>query len=99
MMHGFCTGMPRIKFVKDRVSDAYQLGKQIKNNFKPKNQVSTSKPLQLIHMNLFGPIDIISLRDSKFAFVTIDDYNMNVLISCMLCPKWLKIWMPLYHEC
>ena len=47
-------------------------------------------------MDLFGLIDIISLRGSKYAFMIVDDYNMNVLISCMLCPKWLKIWMPLY---
>ena len=68
-------GIPHIKFVKDNVCDAYQLGKQIKCSFKPKNQISTSRPLQLIHMDLFGPIATTSLGDRKCAFVIIDGYR------------------------
>ena len=37
--------MPSIKFVKDKVYDIYQLGKQIKSSFKSKNQISTFRPL------------------------------------------------------
>ncbi|CAL9098115.1 unnamed protein product, partial [Musa textilis] len=53
-------GIPNMKFVKDKVCDACQLGKQIKTSFKSKNQISTTRPLQLIHLDLFGPIDITS---------------------------------------
>ena len=68
-------GIPYIKFIKDNVCDACQLGKQIKSSFKSKNQISTSRPLQLIHMDLFGPISISSLGDRKYAFVIVDDYS------------------------
>ena len=54
-------GIPHIKFVKDNVCNACQLGKQIKGSFEPKNQISTSRPLQLIYMDLFGPIVTSSL--------------------------------------
>ena len=68
-------GIPHIKFIKDNVCDACQLGKQIKGSFKSKNQISTSRPLQLIHMDLFGPISTSSLGGSKYAFVIVDYYS------------------------
>ena len=33
-------GIPHIKFIKDNVCDACQLGKQIKGSFKSKNQMT-----------------------------------------------------------
>ncbi|CAL9078937.1 unnamed protein product [Musa textilis] len=68
-------GIPNLKFVKDKVCDACQLRKQIKTNFKSKNQISSTRPLQLIHLDLFGPIDITSLGGSKYVFVIVDDYS------------------------
>ena len=68
-------GSPSIKFVKDKVCDAYHLGKQIKGSFKSKNQISTSRPLQLIHMYLFRPINTTSLGGIKYVFVIVDDYS------------------------
>ena len=37
-----------------------QFGKQSKTTFKAKDIVSTSKPLELIHMDLFGPSRTLS---------------------------------------
>ena len=48
-------GLPRINFEKDHLCDACQKGEQVKSSFKPLNIVSTSKPLELIHMDLFDP--------------------------------------------
>ena len=45
--------LPKIDFQKDRICEACQFGKQIKTSLKNKNHVSTSKPLQLLHMDLF----------------------------------------------
>ncbi|RDX98135.1 Copia protein, partial [Mucuna pruriens] len=36
-------------------------GKQIKSTFKSKNVVSTSRPLELLHLDLFGPTRTLSL--------------------------------------
>ena len=49
-----------------------KLRKPIKGSFKPKNQISTSRPLQL---DLFEPISTSSLGGSKYAFVSVDDYS------------------------
>ncbi|XP_070011166.1 uncharacterized protein LOC142162446 [Nicotiana tabacum] len=48
-------------FSKDHICDACQLGKQTRSSFKVKNIVSTSKPLQLLHKDLFGPTRTASI--------------------------------------
>jgi len=44
-------GLPKLKFEKDRLCDACQKGKQVRVSFKPKNIISTTQPLQLLHMD------------------------------------------------
>ena len=48
-------GLPKMSFEKNKVCEACQMGKQIKTSFKNKNLISTSRPLELLHMDLFGP--------------------------------------------
>ena len=48
-------GLPSIKFKMEGLCDACQKGKQVKASFMSKNVVSTSRPLQLLHLDLFGP--------------------------------------------
>ena len=68
-------GLPKIKFEKDRICDACQFGKQVKVSFKPKKCVSTSKPLELLHLDLFGPTQTASLGGKRYCFVIVDDYS------------------------
>jgi len=49
------TGLPKRKFETDKLCVACQKGKQVKSSFHSKNVISTSKPLELLHMDLFGP--------------------------------------------
>ena len=50
-------------------------GKQVKSSFKIKNVVSSLKPLELLHMDLFGPSRTMSLGGNYYAFVIVDDYS------------------------
>ena len=68
--------LPKMKISKDKICDACQLGKQHKTSFKSINKVSTNRALDLLHMDLFGPIDIPSLRGFRYAFVVVGDYTM-----------------------
>ncbi|XLU60516.1 hypothetical protein S245_019725, partial [Arachis hypogaea] len=54
-------GIPKIKFDKDLACDACQLGKQVKSSFKPKDGISTKRPLEMLHIDLFGPTRTQSL--------------------------------------
>jgi len=40
------------------------MGKQTKSSFKPINVVSKTRPLELLHMDLFGPSRTMSLGGS-----------------------------------
>ena len=68
-------GLPKLKFKKDRLCDACQKGKQVKVSFKSKNIVSTNRPLQLLHMDLFGPSRTMSFGGNYYALVIVDDYS------------------------
>jgi len=68
-------GLPKLKFEKNHLCEACQKGKQIKHSFKLKNVVSTSKPLELLHMNLFGPSRTMSLGGNYYALVVDDDFS------------------------
>jgi len=73
--HELVKGLPKTKFVKDKICDACQLGKQIKSSFKEKKFISTTRPLQLLHMDLFGPNRVASMNGKVYAFVIVDDYS------------------------
>ena len=66
---------PKLKFKKEHVCEACQKGKQTKQYFKLKNFVSTSKPLELLHMDLFGPSRTMSLGGNYYALVVADYFS------------------------
>nr|MCH9869275.1 DDE-type integrase/transposase/recombinase [Serratia marcescens] len=68
-------GLPKVDFTKTHNCDACTSGKQVKTSFKPKKEVSTTRPLQLVHMDLFGPTQTLSLSGSRYVFVIVDDYS------------------------
>jgi len=47
----------------------------LKNSFKIKNVVSSLKPLELIHMDLFGPSRTMSLGGNHYTIVIVDDFS------------------------
>ena len=51
------------------------MGKQIKTYFKNKMFISTSRPLELLRMDLFRPSRTASLRGKSFSFVIVDDFS------------------------
>ena len=53
-------GLPKLKFEKNKLCEACKKGKQVKNSFQSKT-VSTSKPLELLHIDLSGPSRTMSL--------------------------------------
>ena len=49
-------GLPKMKFAENKICEACVKGKQIRSSFKPKNQVTSSRTLELLHMDLCGPL-------------------------------------------
>ncbi|XP_070041593.1 uncharacterized protein [Nicotiana tomentosiformis] len=51
-------GLSKSSFKDHRVCDACVKGKQIRSSFKPKKEVSISRPLDLLNMDLCGPMRV-----------------------------------------
>jgi len=67
--------LPKLKFERDRLCEAWQKGKQTKSSFKSLNVMSTSRPLELLHTDLFGPSRTMSLGGNYYGLVIVDDYS------------------------
>jgi hypothetical protein len=68
-------GLTKVHFEKDRICSACQAGKQVGVHHPHKNIMTTDSPLELLHMDLFGPIAYISIDRSKYCLVIVDDYS------------------------
>src|SRR3954463_10074449 len=68
-------GLPNLKYKSDALCEACQKGKFSKPAFKSKNVVSSSRPLELLHIDLFGPVKIASIRGKKYGLVIVEDYS------------------------
>src|SRR6266508_6075132 len=68
-------GLTNVVFEKDKVCRAYQARKQHGVPHPSKNIVSTIRPLELLRMDLFGPVAYISIGGNKYGFVIVDDYS------------------------
>ncbi|GJU35002.1 zf-CCHC domain-containing protein [Tanacetum coccineum] len=56
--------------------DAYKIRKQAHASHKAKNVVSTTKCLELLHMDLFCPSTIRSYGGNLYTLIIVDDYSM-----------------------
>jgi hypothetical protein len=43
--------------------------------YRAKNIMTTTRLVEMIHMDLFGPITYISIGGNKYGFVIVDDYS------------------------
>lgn len=48
-------GLSKIKLEKDKICDACQMGEQTKSSFKSRTHASSIRPLELLHIDFFGP--------------------------------------------
>ncbi|KAL8110097.1 hypothetical protein AgCh_025993 [Apium graveolens] len=68
-------GIPLVEFSKDGLCDACQKGKQIKASFTKKLDSTIEEPLQLLHMDLFGPVNVLSISRKRFCLVIVVDFS------------------------
>ncbi|GJV88846.1 retrovirus-related pol polyprotein from transposon TNT 1-94 [Tanacetum coccineum] len=66
--------LPKLKF-DQHFCDACKIRKQAHASHKAKNIVSTTRCLELLHMDLFGPSTVRSFRGNCYTLVIVDDYS------------------------
>jgi uncharacterized protein involved in tolerance to divalent cations len=69
-------GLKDVVFEKDKPCSACQAGKQVANTHPTKAFMSTSRPVELLHMDLFGPTTYASAGGNLYCLVIVDDFSI-----------------------
>ncbi|GJS31460.1 retrovirus-related pol polyprotein from transposon TNT 1-94 [Tanacetum coccineum] len=68
-------GLPRLKFEKDHLCSACQLGKSKNYTQTPKTENTNLKVLNTLHIDLCGPMRVQTINWKKYILVIVDDYS------------------------
>ncbi|GJS53020.1 retrovirus-related pol polyprotein from transposon TNT 1-94 [Tanacetum coccineum] len=69
------TGLPKLKYVKDQLCSSCEMSKAKRSSFKSKAIPSSKGRLNLLHMDLCGPMRVASINGKKYILVIVDDYS------------------------
>ncbi|GJR38392.1 retrovirus-related pol polyprotein from transposon TNT 1-94 [Tanacetum coccineum] len=67
-------GLPKMKYVKDQLCSSCKVSKAKRSSFKTKVVPSSKGRLNLLHMDLCGPMRVASINGKKYILVIVDDY-------------------------
>ncbi|KAI3669642.1 hypothetical protein L6452_40952 [Arctium lappa] len=79
------SGLPQHSYAKESLCSACEKGKQTKASFKSKQVSSVTSPLQLLHMDLFGPVNIQSIAGKKYTLVIVDEFSRYTWVIFLRC--------------
>nr|GEU95186.1 hypothetical protein [Tanacetum cinerariifolium] len=68
-------GLPKLKFIKDQLCSSCKLSKAKRSSFKSKSVPSSKGRLNLLYMDLCGPMRVASINRKKYILVIVDDYS------------------------
>ncbi|KAH9323855.1 hypothetical protein KI387_018494, partial [Taxus chinensis] len=74
--------MPTIVKPTDTLCKACLHGKQTRRSFKSK-EYSTTRPLELIHIDLYGPTRTEGINGEVYFMLLIDDYTRMTWVACL----------------
>jgi len=69
------TGLPDYSFVKEYLYLVCEKSKERRASFKSKQISSVSSTFQLLHMDLFGPVNVQSLAGNKYTLVIVNEFS------------------------
>ncbi|GJR80051.1 retrovirus-related pol polyprotein from transposon TNT 1-94 [Tanacetum coccineum] len=68
-------GLPKLKYVKDQLCSSCEVSKAKRSSFKSKTIPSSKGRLNLLHMDLCGPMRVASINGKRYILVIVDDYS------------------------
>ncbi|KAK2380916.1 putative mitochondrial protein [Trifolium repens] len=74
-------GLPKLTIEEKNICGDCQIGKQIQMSHPRLPHQGTSRVLELLHMDLMGPMQVESLGGRRYAFVVVDDFSRYTWIS------------------
>lgn len=88
------TRLPETIFKKEGICVPCQKGKQVKASFIQVGDATSRRILELLHMDLFGPIEPVSLGGKKYALVVVDEYSRYTWIVFLSMKKETLLKLP-----
>nr|GFB30582.1 retrovirus-related Pol polyprotein from transposon TNT 1-94 [Tanacetum cinerariifolium] len=68
-------GLPKLKFIKYHLCSSCELGKTKQKSFHTKITPTSKRRLQLLHMDLCGPMRVASINWKRYVLLIVDDYS------------------------
>ncbi|GJY82024.1 putative ribonuclease H-like domain-containing protein, partial [Tanacetum coccineum] len=94
-------GLPRLKYEKDHLFSACQLGKSKKFSHKPKSENTNMEVLHTLHMDLCGPMRVQSINGKKYILVIQIQVGLNKTVRYIRTDngtKFVNQVMSKYYE-
>nr|GEU28865.1 hypothetical protein [Tanacetum cinerariifolium] len=74
-------GLPKLKFVKDQLCSSCEVSKAKRSSFKSKANPSSKGRLNLLHMDLCGPIRVASINGKKYILYDVVEGRNRTLVE------------------
>nr|GEX98958.1 hypothetical protein [Tanacetum cinerariifolium] len=68
-------GLPKLKYVKDQLCSSCEVSKEKRSSFNTKTVPSSKGWLNLLHMDLCGPMRVGIINKKKYMLVIVDNYS------------------------
>ncbi|KAJ9556751.1 LOW QUALITY PROTEIN: hypothetical protein OSB04_011365 [Centaurea solstitialis] len=72
---GLVRGLPELRLSKDTLCPACEQGKMTRSSHPPRMDTNCQSPLDMIHMDLCGPMRVESLARKKYMLVLVDEFS------------------------
>nr|GEV17810.1 putative Gag-Pol polyprotein [Tanacetum cinerariifolium] len=79
--HDLVDGLSKFKYSKHHLCSACEWGKSKKASHQPKLVPSSHFKLELLHMDLCGPVRVASINGMKYIIMIVDDYSRFTLMD------------------
>ncbi|PNY11358.1 gag-pol polyprotein, partial [Trifolium pratense] len=74
-------GIPKLKIEESNICGECQIGKQTKVPHQRLQLLTTTRVLELLHMDLMGPMQVESLGGKRYAYVVVDDFSRYTWVN------------------
>jgi hypothetical protein len=68
-------GIPRLEITERSICGECQIGKQTRMSHPRLEHLGTSKALELLHIDLMGPMQVASIGGKRYVLVVVDDFS------------------------
>src|SRR5437667_2200108 len=73
-------GIPQMEFASQGLCSACQHGKFKKSSFHSKVTSAIKEPLSLLHMDLFGPVNVMTVTKKRYCLVIVDEFSRYIWV-------------------